>query len=1020
MPAPLPSVLVVSAEPARHAPLQRVLLTGGLRMRAAMPDSRLAARCELDPPALILLDLNCLGEAGVELCRQLRARIARPILVLGTSADRELLLAALDAGAADHLALPVQPDELLLRIQVALHHGPTMPQRADSRLRCGPLEIDRQTAQVWRHGQAVQLTAKERDILALLLAHPGQILTQQQVLERVWGSAYAEATNLLHTHISNLRRKIEADPAQPLYLLTERGIGYRFVLPSTGVGQAAASGTNGRPPASFTRYHLRGPIRDFVGRAEEVQQLRASLLAASQPGGVAAISGVQGMGGIGKTELAYLVAHQLRDAFPDGQIVLDLRGTSTAPLSEAQALHAVIRAFDRAEKPPDDVDELRSLYCSVLHERHVLILADDARDAAQVRPLLPPSGCALLVTSRQRFTLPGMLAIDLEQLPEAEAAAFLCRICPRLTDAEAQAIARACGYLPLALRVSGGLLRNNPALPVAAYIARLADERQRLLQLRDPDDEQLDVAASLALSYALLDGPTQCVFRQLGALVADVATPMALAVVAVAADGDVEAALHQLLRRNLVMYDAIEDRWRLHDLVRDLAQRYLEAANELEMTSWRYARAAVQLVQELRTQFLAGGDSQLAALVRFDAERPHIEAARRWASAQAGTAEGDRLLLDDALATTDIGPLYYHIQHEIIPQLEAALAAAQNLDDRNGEARILTRLGIAYGGVGEIQRAITYYQQALGIARTIGDRYCEGVALNSLGISHLVLGKTSRAIVYYQQALGIARTIGDRRYEAMALNNLGEAYGAIGDAERALAALEQALNIAHELGERQGEGIVLSDLGQTYLALGDAERAIAICTQALAIIREVHDQRREAYVLSALGRAYARLGDQTCALSEFKQALALFDAIGDRRGAAECGWHFGLVLAGWGERARALPLLRAALAYEREIGHAKSDEHAALLARLEAAEERPADRLSAPAWQVVGANAEASLFPHPRRCGDTPSPKLGEGVGGEGLGQWMPDQRETDRNRGQECASGREGDGDFRDFVLGD
>lgn len=727
--------------------------------------------------------------------------------------------------------------------------------------------------------------------------------------------------------------------------------------------------TESSPTSSPPRYHLRAPVGDFVGRAMEVQQLRAALVVASLPGGTVAIGGVQGMGGVGKTELAYVVAHQLREAFPDGQIILDLRGTSTAPLSEAQALQVVIRAFDRVGKPPDDLDELQPLYCSALHERRVLILADDARDAAQVQRLLPPAGCALLVTSRQRFTLPGMLAIELEQLSEAEAVTFLRRICLRLSAAEAQTIARACAHLPLALRVSSGMLRNNPALPTATYIGRLADEQQRLLQLRDPDARHLDVAASLALSYTLLDRPTQWVFRQLGVLVADVATPMALSVAAVEADGEAEAALHQLLRRNLIMYDPLHDRWRLHDLMRDLARHSLEAAGELEMASWRYAQAAVQLAQELQTQFLAGGDAQLAALARFDAERAHFDAARRWASTHAGTPEGDALLLADALATTDIGSLRYHIQHEIIPQLKTALTAAQNLGDQNGEGRILTRLGIACADLGAIQQAIAYYEQALGIARAIGDRYCEGVILNNLGISYWVLGKTQRAISYYEQALGIARAIGNRRYEAMALNNLGEVYGVMGDAQRAIAVLEQALSIAHEMGERRGEGIVLSELGQAYLALGETGCAIATCTQALAIIREVHDQRHEGYILSALGRAYTTLGDQAQALSMFEQALALFHTIGDRRGAAQYGWHFGLALTGWGERTRALPLLRAALAYEQAIGHADALEHTALLARLEAGEDLPANRLSLLSERIVGAGADGQTRTHSSKAG---------------------------------------------------
>jgi predicted ATPase len=170
---------------------------------------------------------------------------------------------------------------------------------------------------------------------------------------------------------------------------------------------------------------------------------------------------------------------------------------------------------------------LQALYYSVLRGQRALILADDTSDAAQVRPLIPPAGCALLVTSRLRFTLPGMVTLDLEQLGEEEAVQLLRALCARLNMANAQALARMCGYLPLALRTSGSSLRNDRALHVATYLACLVDTQQRLTQLSDPDDPQLDVAASLALSYAQLDEPAQQIFRQLGVFVADFATEMA-------------------------------------------------------------------------------------------------------------------------------------------------------------------------------------------------------------------------------------------------------------------------------------------------------------------------------------------------------------------------------------------------------------------------------------------------------------------------------------------------------------
>lgn len=202
-------------------------------------------------------------------------------------------------------------------------------------------------------------------------------------------------------------------------------------------------------PLAPALHQLRAPVGDFVGRTAEIDQLVTTL----STGGGAAISGVRGLGGIGKTELAYAVAQRLADAFPDAQLVVELRGASAAPLTPEAALQTVIRAFEREAKLPDDLAQLQALYRDKLRGMRALILADDAKDAAQVRPLLPPAGCALLVTSRNRFTLPGMTALDLGTLPPDAAATLLREICPRI-DAHAAPLATLCGYLPLVLKVN--------------------------------------------------------------------------------------------------------------------------------------------------------------------------------------------------------------------------------------------------------------------------------------------------------------------------------------------------------------------------------------------------------------------------------------------------------------------------------------------------------------------------------------------------------------------------------------
>jgi tetratricopeptide (TPR) repeat protein/transcriptional regulator with XRE-family HTH domain len=695
------------------------------------------------------------------------------------------------------------------------------------------------------------------------------------------------------------------------------------------------------------RHQLRAPIADFVGRADETERLVQAMQTAAAQGQSAIISAVQGMGGIGKTELAYRVAHCLRDAFSDAQLVVELQGSIATPLTPTQALQQLIQAFSPEVRIPDDPDALPSLYRSVLHNRRALILADDARDAAQVRPLVPPAGSALLITSRQRFTLPGMTTIHLEQLGADAAVTLLRTICPRLSLADARAIAQVCGYLPLALRISGSMLHNIPALSVSTYLARLANEQQRLTQLRDPDDAQLDVAASLMLSYALLDATAQQVFRQLGVLVADFSTEMALALLETPPEVEDEAILHVLQRRNLVMYDTARARWHMHDLVRDLARRLLTEAGELDMMGWRYARAAVQIAQGTQELFLKGGANVHAALARFDADRLHLEAARTWAAAHMGTPAGDALLRDDALATIHIGgELRYHLRHERLPQLDRALAAAQRLDDQVAIGRILQMQGYAYGQLGDLGQAVAIYQQRLTLAQVMGDRDSESLMLNNLGLVYLARGDVTQAHRSLEQALMLAQEIGNQRREGYILDSLGLVLIALRKLGPARTILERALRLAQVVGDQRLEAAILTNLGLAYLVCEDIVQAIQYGERALAITGAIGDQHGEGRVLSILGQAYAAHMERDRAVAAFEQALGILQSAGDRGGESECCWHYGLFLDRQGKRSQALPLLRASVTYMEEIGHIQAAEYVALLARLEAGEALPPELFS--------------------------------------------------------------------------
>lgn len=397
-----------------------------------------------------------------------------------------------------------------------------------------------------------------------------------------------------------------------------------------GWGVAVADGPDETEPATGPKTGtaapltpvVREPVPDFVGRAAEIAQVRRVFSRVTDHGAIAAISGVRGMGGVGKTELACAVAQSLADLFPDGQMLVELRGAS-APLPPALALQTVLTMLGDTLPPQLEVDLLRQRYQARLRGMRVLIIADDARDAEHVKPLLPLAGCALLITSRQHFVVPGMLpaaTINLRTLLPAEAAQLLLAICDRI-DTFAPKLAQLCGYLPLALRVSASLLAADESFTVERYIERLADERTRLAQLRDPDNANLDVEASLRLSYDALNGPSKAALCQLSVLTTSFDLDVALTIVSVGAEG--EPLIRQLYRRSLIEWDAVAERYSLHDLVRALAaaeltaeqwaeamQRYLPAVVRSYQAS--YARLQTTMdslrIERLRAQLQASAD----------------------------------------------------------------------------------------------------------------------------------------------------------------------------------------------------------------------------------------------------------------------------------------------------------------------------------------------------------------------------------------------------------------------------
>ncbi|HQK14779.1 MAG TPA: tetratricopeptide repeat protein [Anaerolineae bacterium] len=685
-------------------------------------------------------------------------------------------------------------------------------------------------------------------------------------------------------------------------------------------------------PFSHARLHtLPPPPADFTGREKELE----TLCRAVETGG-ALITGLRGMGGVGKTTLALKLAQRLTPRYPDAQFYLDLRGVDPHPLPPADVMTAILRAYYPTARLPEDEAQLQPLYRSVLDGQRALLLLDNAADAAQLRPLLPPASCLLLVTSRQRFTLPGLRALDLDALPKPDAEKLLREIAPRVGD-HAGTLADLCGCLPLALRWAGEAL-NDTTLAVPRYLERLQTER-RLLEPAE---------AALRLSYDLLPPDLQALWRRLSVFPADFDWLGAAAVWDMAWDTEegraaAEDALDALARRSLVLLRPVSDRagenrYALHDLARLWAAEQA-TDDERATAAYRHAAHYEQVLRAANTAYLQGNEGILAGLALYDREAANIHAGqKRMAdlmiedleiakpSSQSLVPNPQSLNLTSEYP--DAGAYILDLRlhpRERIRWLEAALRAARALGNRAMEGVHLGSLGLAYADLGDARRAIECYEQALEIEKEIGDRRAEGSILGNLGAAYYALGDARRAIACYEQALEIEKEIGDRRAEGSILGNLGNAYADLGDARRAIEFYEQRLVIAREIGDRRGEGNALGNLGLAYAALGDARRAIEFYEQALVIDREIGDRRGEGNALGNLGNAHYALGDARRAIEFYEQALAIDREIGDRRGEGADLGNLGIAYADLGDARRAIAFYEQSLAIKREIGDRRGE-----------------------------------------------------------------------------------------------
>ena len=659
---------------------------------------------------------------------------------------------------------------------------------------------------------------------------------------------------------------------------------------------------------------LPADVADFTGREDQVRHLCALLAnagAGADPGAVR-IALVAGSGGLGKTSLAVHAAHRVRAAFPDGQLYVDLLGATAHPLHAADVLARFLRdlGVDGRDIPVDE-DERAARYRTVLAGRRMLILLDNARDAAQVRPLLPgTASCAVMVTTRSRMPdLASTKLVDLDVLDDDEALTLFTKVIgDKRAAAEPEATAElllACAGLPLAIRICAARLNTRSGWTIRSMANRLHDEHRRLDEMRAGD---LAVRASFQVSFASLpaDAPPGGIapadaFRMLGLWHGPSISSAAAAALFGTPEHLASDALEALVDGRL-LESTSPDRYKFHDLLRvysseravaDLTPSGCDAAIG-RLLEWymRTADAAGLAVAPHRYNVPLSpapddGSPPLSfstseqALAWYDDERANLVPA-------ALQAAGCRL---HEIAWRLPAPLFQIFSDrgnwaDCIATGRIALDSARQAGNRQGEAWILNNLGDALAFTHHPE-GIECLERSLAIRHEIGDPVGEAQAANNLADTYHWLGRVDEALAMSRRALELSRQAGYRMGEGVALVNVGWTLLDLNRAGEAVDYLLQARRTFAEIDYADGVGYALHILGRCYLQLRREADALECLQQALASHQAAGNKPRQAATLRSMGTAQRRVGLTAEARDSWTQAAAIFEEVGDSAEAAE-------------------------------------------------------------------------------------------------------------------------------------
>lgn len=795
------------------------------------------------------------------------------------------------------------------------------------------------------HAEAVS------ELTALTAAHPLRERLRELLMLALYRSGrQAEALAVYADTRRLLADELGVDPRPGL-----RELQQRILQADPALAEPSAPLAPEPAAAPVRPAQLPASVPDFTGRASFVSELSEVLSSASAAEGrVMAVSALAGIGGVGKTTLAVHVAHQARGAFPDGQLYVDLQGAGARAAEPETVLGAFLRALGAADSAiPDSLEERAALYRSLLDGRRVLVLLDNARDAAQVRPLLPGTeGCAALVTSRVRMVdLAGAHLVDLDVMSPEEALQLFTKIVgEERVASERQAaldVVAACGFLPLAIRIAASRLAARRTWTVSVLAAKLADERRRLDELQAGD---LAVKATFELGYGALEPVQARAFRLLGlADGPDISLAAAAAVLDLPVE-ETEDLLESLVDTSL-LESAAPGRYRFHDLVR----LYARACAERDEQPPSERESAMSRLLDFYLATATGvyaierpGDRTVAHLEmsRYEGREfssasealdwLHVEAEPLLACVQQSLGAATlRRAVDLLLATIDLAESGAGSRRYVVTALAARDAAAA-LGDAHAETRARITLAQVLSQAGRFEEAEQEAERADLVNETADDPWTSGTAPNQLGIIANCTARFPDAEVFLLRAIEAFQADGNKPGEASAVCNLSRSLASMGRSAQAVELAQRGVEIYDELGlsvrlanARYASGTVLTQAGRLHEALEELDAALQIFTESRQRLWEGTTHFRMAQVHLAARRPAQ-------AAQHAEQALAT-GCIGGDWMRANVLTLLGRSLVDLGQSDRARACWRDALTMYEQSGSSEADEVRGLLHPLAAA-----------------------------------------------------------------------------------